>query len=144
MSRLLARFGLAVLIAVIAALIVRGSFFSSSPFVIAGQVAALALAFWARAAFPKSSFAVAASPKSRELVIRGPYRVIRHPMDAAALLLVWSSVLSHWSLVNGAIGTALLAMLIARVKVEKKALREYFPNYLEYSRKTKAFIPFVI
>ena len=124
-------------------LLVRGELFSRSPLVILGQVAALALLVWARTTFNPGQFRVVPAPAGGPLLIRGPYRFLRHPMYAGAMLLLWSSVLGHWSMVCGALALMASAAVAVRIIDEERALRERFPEYSEYSRKTRRLIPYV-
>ncbi len=64
-------------------------------------------------------------------------------MYAAVLVFIWAGVASHVSVLTLAIGIAVAAVVIARVIVEERLLRAKSPEYLEYSRSTKALIPFV-
>ncbi|MFN8461869.1 MAG: isoprenylcysteine carboxylmethyltransferase family protein [Anaerolineales bacterium] len=82
----IAHFALPIQALAILFLIVTGNFFSSSPFVIAAQVLALALMIWARRSFHAGQFSTNAEQK-KKLMSNGPYRFIRHPMYAASLLL---------------------------------------------------------
>ena len=131
-------------LAAIAVLGVTGNLFSSSPFVIAAQVAALGLNVWSRISFQKGTFRVTAAPTGTSIITRGPYRFIRHPMYSAALVFIWAGVASHLSVLTLAIGIAVtVAVVVARVIVEGRLLRAKYPEYLDYSRSTKALIPFV-
>ena len=78
------------LISILAAIVLlglTGNLFSSSPFVIAAQVAAVLLNVWARTSFKKGTFRVTAAPSGTSVITRGAYRLIRHPMYSAALHL---------------------------------------------------------
>ena len=134
---------LLIVLAAIVGLGVTGNLFSSSPFAIAGQVAAIALNLWARTSFPKGAFRVTAAPGGPSIIKRGPYRFIRHPMYSAALLFIWAGVASHLSAFALAIGIAITALCVVRVVVEERLLRATYPDYLGYSRSTKALIPFI-
>ncbi len=138
------RVALPALVLGVLALMLRHAVLSSAPPVIAGQVAALALAVWARVSFPPGSFGVTATPVGRATIRRGPYRLIRHPMYAAALLFVWASVLGHGSAIDGAIGAAVTLLIVARILVEERLLRARFPDYAEYARSTRAVVPYVL
>ena len=131
------------IVAAIVVLGVTGNLLSSSPFVIAAQVAAVALNVWARISFRKGTFRVGAAPGGTSIIKRGPYRFIRHPMYAAALLFVWAAVASHLSTLTIAIGMVATALIIARVVVEERLLRATYAEYLDYSKSTKALIPYV-
>ena len=135
---------LLVVVAAIAVLGVTGNLFASSPFVIITQVAAVVLNVWARISFRRRTFRVTAAPSGAPIITRGPYRFIRHPMYSAALVFIWAAVASHLSVLTLAIGIAVTAVVIARVMVEERLLRAKYPEYLDYSRSTKALIPFVL
>ncbi len=135
---------LLLVIAAIILLAVTGNLFSSSPWVIAAQVAAVLLNLWARASFQRGTFRVTAGPEATSLLRGGPYRLIRHPMYGAALVFIWAGVASHISAWTVATGVLVTAVCVVRVVVEERLLRATYPEYLAYSRSTKALIPFVI
>jgi protein-S-isoprenylcysteine O-methyltransferase Ste14 len=130
-------------VAAIVVLAVTGNLFSASPFVIAAQAAAVGLNLWARRSFQKGTFRVSAAPGSSSIIRRGPYRFIRHPMYSAALLFVWAGIVSHVSVLTLAIGIAVTALTIARVIAEERLLSAKYPDYLEYTRSTKAVVPYL-
>jgi protein-S-isoprenylcysteine O-methyltransferase Ste14 len=136
-------FALAFVIAAIVVLGATGNLFSSSPLVIAAQVAAVGLNVWARRSFPKGAFRVSAAPGGASTIRRGPYRFIRHPMYAAALLFVWTAVVSHVSVLTLAIGLAVTAVVLGRVVTEERLLRATYPDYREYAHATKALVPYL-
>lgn len=144
MAKLVANLGLFILLLALAALALLHRLFSPSPLVIAGQVAGIALAVWARRSFAMGSFRITADPAADSILRRGPYRFIRHPMYAAALLVVWSSVLGHWSAVSAAIGGVVLALLVLRIAIEERLLRARYPDYTEYARSTRCLVPFLL
>jgi hypothetical protein len=109
-------------------LAVTGNLFSSSPFVIAAQVAAVGLNVWARRSFQEGTFRVSAAPAGTSIIRRGPYRVIRHPMYSAALLFIWAAVVSHVSVLTLTIGIAATVVAIGRVIAEERLLRAQFPE----------------
>jgi protein-S-isoprenylcysteine O-methyltransferase Ste14 len=78
-----------------------------------------------------------------ELVQRGPYRIVRHPIYTGmfGMLIAASLAHAHW-------GGLLVASLVyyfgtlIRVRAEEKLLHEQFgAAYEEYARKVPAFIP---
>jgi protein-S-isoprenylcysteine O-methyltransferase Ste14 len=130
-------------VAAIAVLGVTGNLFAFSPFVITAQVAAVVLNLWARISFQRGTFRVTAAPSGAPIITRGPYRFIRHPMYSAALLFIWAGVASHLSAMTLAIAVAATTLCIVRFLVEERLLRAQYPEYPDYSRSTKALIPFV-
>jgi len=134
---------LAFVIAVLVGLAGTGNLFSSSPIVIAVQVAAVALNVWARRSFDPGTFRVAAAPGGTSVIRRGPYRVIRHPMYAAVLLFAWAGVVSHLSAWTIVAGSAITIVAVARVLAEERLLRAAYPEYAAYATQTKALVPFL-
>jgi protein-S-isoprenylcysteine O-methyltransferase Ste14 len=134
------------LLFVVAAILVfgaTGNLLTWSPFVIGVQVVAVSLSAWARHSFQKGAFRVTAAPAGTTLIRRGPYRIVRHPMYSAALLFVWAAVVGHplaWTL---AIGVAVTGVVVARVVAEDRLLRGQFAEYDDYTRSTKALLPYV-
>lgn len=140
----LSRFALPLLIATLIAFAATGSLLSRSPVVIGVQAIAVGLSIWARRSFPSGAFRVTAEPAAAGIIRRGPYRVIRHPMYAAALLIVWAAALSHpaaWRVILAALVTGIV---VARIVQEERLLRERYPEYGEYMRSTRALVPFVV
>jgi protein-S-isoprenylcysteine O-methyltransferase Ste14 len=104
-------------------------------------LAAIALGLWAVEAM---KFRVNILPNVREhqkLVATGPYRFIRHPMYAAILLAGLSLVSHRPNLVSVAAWAALLVVLLVKINFEEAQLLKKFPDYREYSQRTKKLIP---
>jgi protein-S-isoprenylcysteine O-methyltransferase Ste14 len=82
--------------------------------------------------------------EGQPVVSTGLYGIVRHPMYAAALLLVIFTPLalgSYWSLL---IVAALIPALIWRLLDEERFLKLKLPGYSEYCRKTRyRLIPFL-
>jgi protein-S-isoprenylcysteine O-methyltransferase Ste14 len=135
---------LLVVVGAIAILGATGNLFSSSPIAIALQVGAIALSAWARRTFRPGTFRVTAAPANSAVMRDGPYRFIRHPMYAAALLFIWTAVLWHLSAFTLVLGAVVTAVVFVRIQTEERLLRSQLPGFEEYSRTTNAVIPFVL
>ena len=120
-----------------------GNLFSDNPLIIAGQLAGLALLVTARVAFGRQKFNISARPAEGPLLRRGPYRYIRHPMYAAALLVFLVSIAGHLSPLTAGIGILLLILIPWRIQLEETLLKSAYPDYAEYASETKRLIPFV-
>jgi protein-S-isoprenylcysteine O-methyltransferase Ste14 len=144
LKRLVSRFGVVMVVAALVWLLATGSLLSPSPVVIAAQLLAVALAVSARVAFGRGELRVDAVPGSGPLLTRGPYAYVRHPMYAAALLLIWASILGHWSVPNGVVGLLATAMAAVRMPVEEALLRQQYPEYEAYAARTRRVVPFVL
>ena len=143
MKTFIEKYAVIVVILAIIILIWRGEFFSSSPLVILGQLAAVVLAVSGRIAFRKQQISVTAHPSDGPLVRSGPYRFIRHPMYAGVLLLIWVSILGHLSLVGILIGLIVLTNIVLRVEAEESLLKSRYSEYADYMRQTKKLVPFL-
>ncbi len=129
------------LVAALVALAVTGSLIARSPVFFALQVMALAFNLWARASFPAKTFRVGPVPGGETFMRRGPYRYVRHPMYSAAFLFFWAAIADRPTALNLAIGIGLTLLLRVRVHEEDALLKARFPDYAEYVRTTKAFVP---
>jgi protein-S-isoprenylcysteine O-methyltransferase Ste14 len=80
------------------------------------------------------------------VVEKGPYKFIRHPSYTGALLIFIGLGLAFQSW--GAVLSLILLFCIAygyRIHIEEKALiSELGEEYIEYKKKTKALIPYLV
>jgi protein-S-isoprenylcysteine O-methyltransferase Ste14 len=75
--------------------------------------------------------------RSQRIVCNGPYRIVRHPMYAAAMLVFISTPVLLGSL-WGLIGAPVFALVLAvRAVLEERVLRETFSDYAEYMGKVR-------
>ncbi len=108
-------------------------------------LAGLFIALWARAVLGRNWSGRVTLKEDHQLIQRGAYRVVRHPIYSGLLLMV--------------LGTAILigrvsgffALLISfcgvwlKLRQEEALLTEHFPEtYPQYKSRTKALIPFVL
>ena len=142
--KLISKFALLILIIAILYLLISGNLLSTKPLVVVGQLFAIALSIWARRSFIGGPFNIHAQPVERPLLLTGPYKFMKHPMYTAALLLIWSSILGHLSILNTIIGLTVTGIIVVRIAVEEQFLHECYPGYTDYSAKTKKIIPFII
>ena len=133
-----------VLIAAALALYATDGLFSSSPYVIGLQVVAVFLSLWARVTFGLRSFHFPANPTPGDLVTTGPYRFIRNPIYAAVWLFFWTGIAAHFRPVTATLGILILTTLVVRIVCEERLLREHFPEYPAYARRTPRLIPFIL
>jgi len=120
-----------------------GNLFSSSAWVIAVQVVAALLPLWARLAFGRRSFHVAANPTEGGSVTSGPYRYIRHPIYTAFSLFSVAGVAAHWSWVSGLLGTLVVACALLRIYCEEVLVTARYPEYRQYAATTWRMVPYI-
>lgn len=103
------------------------------------------LACWSRFLLGKNWSVSVQLKKDHELITKGPYKIIRHPIYTAILLLFLGNVI----IVGDYRG--ILAIIIVfislwrKLKLEEQWLTEYFgEDYLNYKTKSKALLPYVL
>ena len=124
-------------------LFLRRALFSSSPLVIAIQIAVLLLFAWARFTFRWRSFHAAANPTKGGLVTSGPYRYIRHPIYTAMCVFAWAGIAAHWSWLAILFGGLMMLGAVVRIFIEEKLVTTRYPDYVAYAAKTWRMVPFV-
>ena len=120
-----------------------GNLFSSSPWVIAVQVGAFLLLLWARLAFGRRSFHLAANPTEGGLVTSGPYRYIRHPIYTAFGVLSGAGMVAHWSWASGLLGGLVAGGALLRIFCEEVMVTGRYPEYRQYAAATWRMIPYI-
>ncbi len=89
---------------------------------------------------------VTALPSVRQggqLCTSGPYRLIRHPMYTAVVLLLLALLLNDYSHIRLIMLLIVFVDLIVKIKVEEKILLAHYEGYQAYMKKTKRIVPFV-
>jgi protein-S-isoprenylcysteine O-methyltransferase Ste14 len=82
---------------------------------------------------------------TQSVVQSGPYRLVRHPSYTAILIMLLGVglVLANWASLIMLLASGLLGLLY-RVRVEERALVAALGQpYVDYTRHTKLFIPFI-
>lgn len=133
----------AVLVLAIAGLAYTGSLLGHGPVAVGLQVAAFTLMIWARFVFGIRSFHYAANPTEGGLVTTGPYGFVRHPIYSAILLFLWAGIATNLSTVSVALGLVATAMLSLRMVFEESLIRQRYPEYADYARRTKRVVPYL-
>ena len=89
-----------------------------------------------------NSFRVLASPNGKGLKRSGIYGFVRNPMYLGLLLAAGAVCLSSRSL-SWILFAFLLTVLLAKVRAEENYLKDTYPEYLDYAKRTKCLIPWV-
>ena len=108
-------------------------------------VAGLLFACWARSILGSNWSAVVQVKQDHELIERGPYRYVRHPIYTGLLLALVGTalLLGEWRAVLGFV--IMFVSFWRKLRLEETWLSEYFgPKYGEYMQRVKALIPGVL
>lgn len=103
----------------------------------------LAFAIWARVHLGRNWGTPMTQKVEPELVIGGPYHLVRHPIYTGVVLAgIGTAVALGW---RWLVAVALVAVyFLYSAIVEERYMVERFPEaYPEYRRSTKMFVPFV-
>jgi protein-S-isoprenylcysteine O-methyltransferase Ste14 len=82
--------------------------------------------------------------KTTQLVTSGVYRYIRHPLYSSLFLLAWGVFFKSPSWWEGLTALVVTMLLAATARAEEGENIRYFgPEYEEYMKRTRMFVPFV-
>lgn len=125
---------------IIASILIVGTF-PRNPIQIICLFMGLSFGFWAIAAMRVNVVSIFPEPENvSELVMRGPYAFVRHPMYTAVLLST-ASFMSN--LATYLLWLILLLVLTTKINYEERLLVSSFPEYVDYKSKTKKLVPFI-
>lgn len=105
----------------------------------------IGFAFWARAILGRNWSGRVTIKENHELVTRGPYALVRHPIYTGALLGFSGSALALGH-VGGLFSVAImLCIFVHKIRLEERVMGGHFgERYAEYREKTRALIPFIL
>ncbi len=104
----------------------------------------LVIAIWARSVLGTNWSSRVTLKQDHELIQRGPYRLVRHPIYSGLLLMVFGT-----AVLAGRVG-GFIAVIISfcgvwiKLHQEEVLLSKHFPEYAEYKSRTKALVPFLL
>ncbi len=106
------------------------------------EMAGLTVAIWARRTLGKNWTGRITTGGSQELVIRGPYRFVRHPIYSGLLFAVLGTAIVVGK-PRAFFGFVLILVgVLVKLRREEAALREHFGSaYEEYARRVGGLVP---
>jgi len=108
-------------------------------------VAVLTFCIWARLTLGRNWSGAITFKEGHELIERGPYRLVRHPIYTGliAMFVATVIVLGH---VAGIAGLVLLFVSFwIKLSAEEKVMLKQFPDrYAAYQHRVKRIVPFVL
>jgi protein-S-isoprenylcysteine O-methyltransferase Ste14 len=94
---------------------------------------------------PTDIFNIAISPRTKKLVISGPYRYTRNPM-VFGMNSIYFAIAVYLNSLISLIFVILFLLVITiylRLAEEKRLLKDFGNEYLEYKRNVSMIIPFL-
>ncbi len=100
---------------------------------------------WARAVLGRNWSGTVTLKENHELIVRGPYRLVRHPIYTGLLAMVIATAIQQGH-IGGIIGLILIFVsLWIKSTHEEEVMRKQFPDqYAAYRERVKRIIPFVL
>lgn len=106
--------------------------------------ASLALGLWALFSIKLSNLKITPDVAPRaELITKGPFRFIRHPMYSALLLATLALVMDQATAPRISAWFILFVDILFKLSYEEKLLSSHFKEYESYRQRTKRLIPSV-
>jgi protein-S-isoprenylcysteine O-methyltransferase Ste14 len=108
------------------------------------ELLGLCFAIWARITLGRNWSSTVTFKEKHELVTRGPYRLVRHPIYTGLLAMFLGAAIYLGPLV-GFIGVLSLFMSFwIKSRQEEMLMTKHFKSeYTNYKKRTKALIPFI-
>src|SRR6266481_8772834 len=108
-------------------------------------VAGLGFALWARVTLGRNWSGVVTLKEGHELVQRGPYRFVRHPIYTGVLIMFFATSLVQLQLAGFAGVLLMFAIFWIKLDREETLMLRQFPElYAAYQQGVKRIIPFVL
>jgi protein-S-isoprenylcysteine O-methyltransferase Ste14 len=104
----------------------------------------LMLALWARVTLGRNWSAAVVVRKDHELIMRGPYALMRHPIYTAILAMFVGTALAVGTIEAFAGLLLIAASLWIKLRQEEQLMMRQFPDeYPAYRRRVKRLIPYI-
>jgi protein-S-isoprenylcysteine O-methyltransferase Ste14 len=108
-------------------------------------VVGLAFALWARLTLGRNWSGVVTLKEGHELVERGPYRFVRHPIYTGILMMFFATALAQGHMSGFAATLLMFASFWIKLRDEERLMLRQFPErYAAYQRRAKRIIPFLV
>jgi protein-S-isoprenylcysteine O-methyltransferase Ste14 len=110
---------------------------------LAVTIGGCAFAIWARATLGSNWSAMVTVKRDHELILRGPYAVVRHPIYSGLLFALTGTSIAVGELrAFIGLGVAFIGFLLKSATEEKFMLEEFSTEYARYCQRVRRLIPF--
>jgi protein-S-isoprenylcysteine O-methyltransferase Ste14 len=111
---------------------------------LAATIGGCAFAIWARARLGSNWSATVTVKQNHELILRGPYAVVRHPMYSGFLLALAGTAIAVGEIrAFIGLGVAFITFFLKSAAEEKFMREEFSDEYARYSQRVWRLIPFI-
>ena len=108
-------------------------------------VIGLAFAVWARVTLGRNWSGIVTLKEGHELVERGPYRFVRHPIYTGILAMFFATALALGHLSGFAATVLMFVSFWIKLRDEETLMLQQFPEqYADYRQRVKRIIPFLL
>lgn len=105
----------------------------------------LAIAIWARTVLGSNWSGLPTFREGHELIERGPYRYVRHPIYAGLIFMLIGTAIVSGRTIPFLATIICFLVYLQRMRQEEALLTRHFPEtYPDYKARTKALIPFLL
>ena len=114
------------------------------PLTAALAISGIAMGLWALFSMDRKTMNISPTLRSKaRLIVKGPYRLLRHPMYAGLLMFGGAFAISVPSWFGFQLWVSLFVVVYVKSAYEEDMLRRRFPEYAEYATRVKRFIPYL-
>jgi protein-S-isoprenylcysteine O-methyltransferase Ste14 len=108
-------------------------------------IGGLVICLWARAILGRNWSGTITLKENHELIVRGPYRFVRHPIYTGLLAMMMATAIAQAHLA-GMIGVVLVFVSFwIKSSYEEALMLQQFPEkYVGYRQRVKRLIPFIL
>lgn len=124
-------------------LALTGPVFPEDKILLSIEILFAVFGLWAMYKFRFRFNAVPDLKKNSPLITDGPYRIVRHPMYAAAIFITLIWLINKFTLARLAVWIILIADLHFKSEYEERLLENKFPEYKLIREKIKKILPFI-
>ena len=108
-------------------------------------IGGLLFCIWARFTLGRNWSGIVTFKGGHELVTRGPYAIVRHPIYTGLLAMIIGTVIVYGHIAGVVALPFVFWGLWIKLRYEEKLMLEKFPaEYAAYSQRVKRLIPFIL
>jgi protein-S-isoprenylcysteine O-methyltransferase Ste14 len=108
-------------------------------------ICGLGMCLWARATLGRNWSGTVTLKESHELIVRGPYQIVRHPIYTGLLAMLFATALAQGHLAGILALVLVFVSFWIKLSDEEAVMMKQFPEqYTAYRERVKRIIPFVL